>query len=248
MNGSPISGKPRKADGDSSAKILIVEDDLDIARTLLVSLKARGYQPCVVQTAARALAAISEWKPSAVLLDLGLPDISGLEVLRSVRRWSEIPVVIVSARHDEAGKINALNEGADDYITKPFSMGELLARLRANLRRVSSVAAAEEAQVSSSDGRLKIDLAERRVYVQGEAVHLTPREWGILSYLVQHRGALVTKIELLKAVWGDQYEKETNYLRVYVSQLRHKIEPAAAHSKYLQTEVGVGYRLVLDGD
>ena len=217
-----------------------------MARTVLVSLKARGYEPCVAQTATRALAAVSEWKPDAVLLDLGLPDVSGLEVLRSLRRWSDIPVLIVSARHDEAGKINALNEGADDYVTKPFSMGELLARLRSTMRRASKVVVEEVPKVTSADGHLVVDLAKRQVFVADELVHLTPREWDILVYLVQHRGELVTKLELLKAVWGDQYEKETNYLRVYISQLRHKIEPQQAHNKYLRTEVGAGYRMVLD--
>ena len=231
----------------ANPKILIVEDDLAIARTLLVSLKARGYLPTVVQSATRALTAANEWKPDAVLLDLGLPDLSGLEVLRSLRRWSEVPVLIVSARHDEAGKINALNEGADDYITKPFSMGELLARLRANLRRAASNASEEESQISSKDGYLVVDLARRQVFVNAEFIHLTPREWDILAYLVQHRGRLVTKVELLHKIWGTQYEKETNYLRVYISQLRHKIEPESTRHTYLHTEVGVGYRMVLDG-
>ncbi|MFL0448225.1 response regulator [Corynebacterium xerosis] len=232
----------------AGGKILIVEDDVGIARTLLVSLKARGYDPKAVQTAARALAVAGEWLPDAVFLDLGLPDVSGLEVLRSLRRWSDVPVIVVSARHDEAGKINALNEGADDYITKPFSMGELLARLRANLRRSSSASHEEKPRISSADGHLVVDLAKRQVFVGGRLVHVTPREWDILAYLVQHHGELVTKLELLRAIWGDQYEKETNYLRVYISQLRRKIEPESARNRYLRTEVGVGYRMVLDGD
>lgn len=241
------SGQPAGQAGNKPGrKILIVEDDVAMARTVLVSLKARGYEPRVAQTATRALAAVSEWKPDAVLLDLGLPDISGLEVLRSLRRWSDIPVLIVSARHDEAGKINALNEGADDYVTKPFSMGELLARLRSTMRRASKVVVEEVPKVASADGHLVVDLAKRQVFVADELIHVTPREWDMLVYLVQHRGELVTKTELLKAVWGDQYEKETNYLRVYISQLRHKIEPQQAHNKYLRTEVGVGYRMVLD--
>lgn len=238
------------SDGTEGAKerILIVEDDMNIARTLVVSLKARGFEPRVASTASQALAVAGEWKPAAILLDLGLPDVSGLEVLRSLRRWSDIPVLIVSARHDETGKINALNEGADDYVTKPFSMGELLARLRSTLRRANKVAPSvpEEPEVVSADGRVVVDLAKRQLRVEGKVAHVTPLEWDILVYLVHHRGALVTKTELLKGVWGDKYEKETNYLRVYVSQLRHKIEIEASQPQYLRTEVGVGYRLVFD--
>ena len=154
-------------------------------------------------------------------------------------------MLVVSARHDEAGKINALDEGADDYVTKPFSVGELLARLRAALRRAPSEDAPEVPVVKTSDGRVVFDLPEKRVTVSGEEVHLTPREWGIVEHMIRHQGRLVTKVELLQAVWGESYKKETNYLRVYMSQLRSKLEQDPATPQYFTTELGVGYRLVL---
>lgn len=226
-------------------KILIVEDDIALANAVSVNLKARGYAIQVATTAAAAITVASSWRPHAVLLDLGLPDVSGLDVLRSLRQWSSIPVIIVSARHDETGKINALDEGADDYVSKPFSIGELLARLRAALRRVSATQNQEQPVLTTTDGRVTIDLANTQVIVGGESVHLTPREWAILEYLANHRGQLVEKISLLQAVWGDNYERETNYLRVYVSQLRQKIEAEPSRPEILVTEMGIGYRLVI---
>ena len=152
---------------------------------------------------------------------------------------------MVSDRHNEAGKINALDEGADDYVTKPFSVGELLARLRAALRRAPNEEAPETPVVKTSDGRVQFDLPEKRVTVDGHEVHLTPREWGIVEHMIRHQGRLVTKVELLQSVWGASYKKETNYLRVYMSQLRSKLEQDPANPQYFTTELGVGYRLVL---
>ncbi|WP_295646755.1 response regulator [uncultured Corynebacterium sp.] len=229
----------------SSEKILMVEDDAALANAVLVTLRARGYDVKVATTANAAIRLASEWHPQALLLDLGLPDMSGLDVLRALRSWSDVPVLVVSARHDEAGKINALDEGADDYVTKPFSVGELLARLRAALRRAPSEDAPEVPVVKTSDGRVVFDLPEKRVTVSGEEVHLTPREWGIVEHMIRHQGRLVTKVELLQAVWGESYKKETNYLRVYMSQLRSKLEQDPANPQYFTTELGVGYRLVL---
>ena len=229
----------------SSEKILMVEDDAALANAVLVTLRARGYDVKVATTANAAIRLASEWHPQALLLDLGLPDMSGLDVLRALRSWSDVPVLVVSARHDEAGKINALDEGADDYVTKPFSVGELLARLRAALRRAPSEDAPEVPVVKTSDGRVVFDLPEKRVKVSGEEVHLTPREWGIVEHMIRHQGRLVTKVELLQAVWGESYKKETNYLRVYMSQLRSKLEQDPANPQYFTTELGVGYRLVL---
>lgn len=229
----------------SSEKILMVEDDAALANAVLVTLRARGYDVKVATTANAAIRLASEWHPQALLLDLGLPDMSGLDVLRALRSWSDVPVLVVSARHDEAGKINALDEGADDYVTKPFSVGELLARLRAALRRAPSEDAPEVPVVKTSDGRVVFDLPEKRVTVSGKEVHLTPREWGIVEHMIRHQGRLVTKVELLQAVWGESYKKETHYLRVYMSQLRSKLEQDPANPQYFTTELGVGYRLVL---
>ncbi|MGV0408505.1 response regulator [Corynebacterium resistens] len=229
----------------SSEKILMVEDDTALANAVLVTLRARGYDVKVATTASVAIKLASEWHPQALLLDLGLPDMSGLDVLRALRSWSDVPVLVVSARHDEAGKINALDEGADDYVTKPFSVGELLARLRAALRRAPNEEAPEAPVVKTSDGRVQFDLPEKRVTVDGQEVHLTPREWGIVEHMIRHQGRLVTKVELLQAVWGASYKKETNYLRVYMSQLRSKLEQDPANPQYFTTELGVGYRLVL---
>lgn len=223
-------------------RILVVEDDTALARVVLIHLRARDYDVTVATTAAEALRATREWQPHALLLDLGLPDASGLTVLRSLRAWSQVPVLIISARHDHEGKINALDEGADDYVTKPFSMGELLARLRAALRRYPGTEAAPV--VRTGDGRLHIDLAESRVLRDGEPIHLTPHEWGVVAYLAGHAGQLVPKTDLLKAVWGGAYERETNYLRVYLSQVRQKLELDPAHPRHFLTEAGMGYRFV----
>lgn len=229
----------------SGEKILMVEDDAALANAVLVTLRARGYEVKVATAASAAIQLASQWHPQALLLDLGLPDMSGLDVLRALRSWSDVPVLVVSARHDEAGKINALDEGADDYVTKPFSMGELLARLRAALRRAPSGEAPEEPVLRTPDGRVEFDLPNKKVLVEGVEAHLTPREWGIVEHMIRHRGRLVTKVELLQAVWGESYKRETNYLRVYMSQLRSKLEVDPANPQYFATELGVGYRLVL---
>ncbi|MBC3185668.1 response regulator [Corynebacterium sp. zg-331] len=223
-------------------RILVVEDDAALARVLLIHLRARGYDVTAAATAAEALRAARDQRPHALLLDLGLPDASGLTVLRSLRAWSEVPVLILSARHDHEGKINALDEGADDYVTKPFSLGELLARLRAALRRCPSGPAAPV--VITADGRLRIDLARAQVLREGQPVHLTPHEWGVVAHLAGRAGQLVRKADLLHAVWGDAYERETNYLRVYLSQVRQKLEADPSHPRYFLTEAGMGYRFV----
>lgn len=227
------------------SRIVIVEDDTALARVMLIHLRAREYDVTVATTAAEALRVARDWKPHALLLDLGLPDASGLTVLRSLRAWSQVPVLIISARHDHEGKINALDEGADDYVTKPFSMGELLARLRAALRRGPTAEATPV--IRTDDGRLTIDLARAQVLCEGQPVHLTPHEWGVVAYLAGHAGQLVRKADLLRAVWGDNYRRETNYLRVYLSQVRQKLEQDPAHPRYFLTEAGMGYRFVGSG-
>lgn len=225
-------------------RILLVEDDAPLARVVRIHLRARGYEVTVAPTAAQALDAARRWRPHAVLLDLGLPDASGLTVLRSLRAWSDAPVLVISARHDHEGKINALDEGADDYVTKPFSIGELLARLRAALRRCPA-GDAPAPVIATSDGTLSIDLARCLVLRHGQPVHLTPHEWGVVAHLAGRVGQLVRKTDLLKAVWGEAYEKETNYLRVYLSQVRQKLEDDPARPRHFLTEAGMGYRFVV---
>lgn len=240
-----IAGQGKAAQDKEADRVLLVEDDVPLANAVMVNFKARGYDIKVATTASQALKIVGSWQPSVILLDLGLPDLSGLEVLRSVRKWSELPIIVVSARHDEPGKINALDEGADDYITKPFSVGELLARVRAVLRRAPAEKEEEKPIITTSDKRVVFNLQNSTVTVEGQDVHLTPREWGIIEYLLRHRGQLVNKTDLLQAVWGQAYSKETNYLRVYMSQLRQKLEKDPGHPQYLVTELGVGYRMVL---
>ena len=226
------------------SRILIVEDDATIARAVAVTLRAKGHEPVHAGGAASALTVAARIRPDLVLLDLGLPDRDGSVVIRGLRRWSRAPILVLSARHDQAGKVAALDAGADDYVTKPFGMEELLARIRAALRRVEE-SPVDEPVVRTLDGRLEVDLAASRVRRDGETVKLTPNEWRLLEHLARHAGRLVTRAELLREVWGSGYEKETGYLRVYLSQLRQKLEVDSAHPAHLVTESGLGYRFVL---
>ncbi|WKD60102.1 KDP operon transcriptional regulatory protein KdpE [Corynebacterium ciconiae DSM 44920] len=226
--------------------IVVVEDDQALGRTIAINLKARGYRVSLCTSAQRALQVVQTVQPSCILLDLGLPDVSGFEVLRTIRQWSAVPIIIVSARHMQEGKIEALDAGADDYITKPFAIGELLARIRATLRRAAPVEAVGQPVIHSADGRLEMNLADRSLLVEGQPTRLTPTQWAIVDVLLAHRGRLVSKLDLLHAVWGENYNKEMNYLRVYISQLRQKIEPNSAEPRYILTEPGAGYRLMLD--
>ncbi|APT85583.1 response regulator [Corynebacterium aquilae] len=226
-------------------KILVVEDDHALAQAIIINLKARDYEVQVAQNAADALRIAGEWVPDAMLLDLGLPDLSGLDVLRGTRGWSDMPILVVSARQLQQGKIEALDAGADDYITKPFAMGELLARLRAALRRTGSSVSGADPLVVTKDGHLRFDLANKQVWRDGELVKLTPNEWGIVDFLVKHQGKLVSKLDLLHAVWGENYNRETNYLRVYLSQVRQKLEQEPKNPAHFITELGFGYRFVV---
>jgi two-component system KDP operon response regulator KdpE len=223
-----------------STRILVVDDDVPILRAVRIHLTARGYAVLTATSGAGALRAAAEQRPDLVVLDLGLPDLDGTEVIAAVRRWSSLPIVVLSARVDGVDKINALDAGADDYVTKPFSMGELLARIRAVARRSAGEVAGDPV-VETADFR--IDLAARKVVMaDGADVHLTPTEWGILTLLVRDRGTLVTQRRLLSEVWGPAYRTETHYLRVYLAQLRRKLEPDPARPRYLLTEPGMGYR------
>ena len=221
-----------------SGRVLVVDDEPQIRRALSVNLKARGYDVDQAASGEEALHLAAARHPDVVLLDLGLPGIDGLDVIRGLRGWTSVPIVVLSVREAEADKVAALDLGADDYLTKPFGMDELLARLRAALRRHQP--AAEEPVVETPDFR--VDLAARRVTVADVEVHLTPTEWGILDVLLRHPGRLVSQRQLLQQVWGPTYERETNYLRVYLAQLRRKLEPDPARPRYLITEPGMGYR------
>jgi two-component system KDP operon response regulator KdpE len=219
--------------------VLVVDDEPQFLRALATGLRGAGYDVATAATAADALAAAGLHPPDAVILDLLLPDAPGIEVCRELRTWSDAPIVLVSAVGDEDEKIAALDAGADDYVTKPFAIGELLARLRAVLRRAGA-----PGDPVLRVGQISVDLEKHRVTVADEAVHLTPREFRILRLLAQNHGKLMTHRAILREVWGPSYGDESNYLHVYVSQLRRKLEPDATRPQYLLTEPGAGYRLV----
>ncbi|ANY08222.1 response regulator [Pseudonocardia sp. HH130630-07] len=222
-------------------RVLVVDDDPQILRALRINLTAHGYTVVVAADGSAALRAAADHPPDVVVLDLGLPDLDGAEVIEGLRGWSGVPVIVLSARTDSADKVRALDAGADDYVTKPFGMAELLARLRAAVRRAASTAVDGEAVVTTPD--FTVDLAAKTVArTDGEQVHLTPTEWGILELLVRHRGRLVEQKRVLREVWGPQYRTESHYLRVYLAQLRRKLEPVPSRPRYLITEAGMGYR------
>lgn len=221
--------------------VLAVDDDAAILRTLGIAMRARGYEVETVADGRSALQSLTERVPDVVLLDLGLPDLDGTEVLRRIRETSQVPVVVLSARHESDDKVEALDLGADDYVTKPFGMEELLARVRAALRR----AAPTSAPVLTV-GDLVLDVEDRRATRGGEDVHLTPTEWRIVEVLARAEGRLVRQGTLLHEVWGPSYERETHYLRVYLAQLRRKLEDDPSHPRMLITDPGLGYRLLSD--
>jgi two-component system, OmpR family, KDP operon response regulator KdpE len=223
----------------SGQHILVVDDEPQIVRALRVILRAEGYQVTEAATKSEALDAVSVRPPDAIVLDLLLPDGSGVEVAQEVRRWADIPIVVLSAVGDEREKVRALDVGADDYVTKPFSTDELMARLRAVLRRSTDGAAQPVVRL----GELEIDLADRRVKRGGEEVHLTPIEFDLIEALARHPGKLVTHRQLLREVWGPAYGTETHYLRVHVAHIRAKLEPDPSRPRFLITEPGIGYRL-----
>jgi two-component system KDP operon response regulator KdpE len=219
--------------------VLVVDDEPQILRALGVILRNAGYEVATAATKSEALDAVSVRPPDAMVLDLVLPDGSGVDVTSEVRTWSSLPIIVLSAVGDEREKVRALDVGADDYITKPFGTEELLARLRAVLRRAGD----EREDPVVTVGDLSIDLADRRVSRNGKEIHLTPIEFDILRELAHHVGKLVTQRQLLQTVWGPGYDLETHYLRVHVAHIRAKIEPDPSHPTYVITEPGVGYRL-----
>jgi two-component system, OmpR family, KDP operon response regulator KdpE len=219
-------------------RVLIVEDDPGLRRALVINLRARDYEVTAVGDGAAALGAAAAEPPDVVILDLGLPDMDGTEVIEGLRGWSRAPIIVLSARQAQGDKVVALDVGADDYMTKPFGMDELLARLRAALRRGPS----EDAVAVVETAAFTVDLALKEARAGGQLVHLTPTEWHVLEVLIRNEGKLVSRAQLLQEVWGPAYETETNYLRVYMAQLRRKLEPDPAHPRHLLTEPGMGYR------
>ena len=226
-------------------QILMVEDDAQIRRFLRAALEAEGYRIHQCETAGEALAQAAARQPDIILLDLGLPDRDGLDVIRGVRQSSAVPIVILSARGQEADKIAALDLGADDYVAKPFAIGELLARIRAAVRR-SAVFAANNPERAVRFGPVEVDLENRVVRMDSEEVHLTPNEYKLLQVLLRHPGKVLTHRQLLNEVWGPNHTEQAHYLRVYIAQLRRKLEREPARPRYLFTEPGVGYRLITE--
>ena len=226
-------------------RVLVVDDDAQILRALRINLTARGYDVLTAADGAGALRAAADGHPDVVVLDLGLPDLDGAEVIAGLRGWTTVPIIVLSARTDSHDKVDALDAGADDYVTKPFGMAELLARLRAAVRRAAG-AQDEGDPVVVAAASFSVDVAAKRVRLgQGDGgaeVHLTPTEWGILEQLVRNPGKLVGQRRLLHEVWGPAYGKETNYLRVYLAQLRRELEPDPSRPRHLITEPGMGYR------
>jgi two-component system KDP operon response regulator KdpE len=218
--------------------VLVVDDEPQILRTVGLNLKARGYDVESAASGEEALKIAASRPPDLVILDLGLPGVDGVEVISELREWSRVPVIVLSVRDLEAQKVAALEAGADDYVTKPFGMAELIARVRAALRR--SVSREGETVVETDD--FAVDLEAKVVTRDGEEVHLTPTEWRMLEVLVVNEGSLVTQADLLREIWGPNYKDETNYLRVFMSQVRSKLEPDPSHPRYFVTEPGMGYR------
>jgi len=221
------------------SRILVVDDDDQLRRALRINLAARGYEVLTAADGTSALRTAGNTPPDLAIVDLGLPDIDGVEVVRGLRGWTSVPIIVLSARDDQAGKVQALDAGADDYVTKPFGMDELLARIRAALRR----AAPQPDSVTITTAAFTIDLAAKRLTTTaGDDVRLTPTEWHMLETLARHPDKLVSQKQLLREVWGPAYENETGYLRVHLANLRRKVEPDPARPRYLITEPGIGYR------
>lgn len=223
------------------ATILLIEDEPEIRRFLRTTLPAHGFRLYEAATGRDGLAEAQARNPDLILLDLGLPDLEGSEVIRQLREWTATPIIVLSARDQEQGKVAVLDLGADDYVTKPFGVNELFARMRAALRHASRVADHIESVFEFGD--FKVDLGRRQVFASGKEIHLTPIEYKLLTTLIRHAGKVMTHRQLLKEVWGPLHVEEGHYLRVYMRQLRNKLEQNPAHPRYLVTELGVGYRL-----
>ena len=225
--------------------ILLIEDEPQMTRFLRVTLQGHGYRLIEADTGQKGLIQASTRNPDVILLDLGLPDMDGLEVIQRIREWSEVSVIVLSAREQEQDKIRALDAGSDDYLTKPFGAGELLARIRAAMRRTIMQRSGEKESVFIL-GNLRVDLVKRQVFLNDAEIHLTPLEYKLLSILIKYAGKVVTHTQLLREVWGSAYTGETQYLRIYMAQLRRKLEADPARPRFLINEPGIGYRLRLE--
>ncbi len=223
-------------------RILVVDDEPQIARVLRTGLKTHGYDVRVAADGVSALETFGDWHPDLVVTDLAMPNLDGLELCRRLRELSQLPIIVLSVRGEEKTKVEALDAGADDYVTKPFGMDELLARVRAQLRRASKPAISETSSTVLEVGDFNIELESRRVFVRGSEVHLTPKEYDLLVHFVRHAGKVLTHRKLLTAVWGGNYTEQGEYLRVFVGQLRKKVEPNPSTPRYILTEPWVGYR------
>jgi two-component system KDP operon response regulator KdpE len=237
-----VSGTAGSAVGhEVGIRVLVVDDDPSLLRALTISLGARGYEIAAAHSGEEGLDKVAHWHPDVVLLDLGLPGIDGVEVIRGIRGWSEVPIIVLSARHQSMSKVEALDLGADDYVTKPFGMDELLARLRAAMRRAPGN---DQDPHVEAEG-FTIDLDIKRVVRDGVDVHLTPKEWDIVEVLVRNPGRLVSQRQLLRDIWGPEYGTETEYLRVLMARVRRKLETDHSHPRHFITEPGMGYRFEL---
>jgi two-component system, OmpR family, KDP operon response regulator KdpE len=229
---------------DGGPVIVVIEDDPQIRRFLRTGLESHGFGIAEADCGARGLTAVANRKPDLAIVDLGLPDMDGVEVVKRLREWTVLPVIVLSARATEGDKIAALDAGADDYLTKPFGLGELLARIRVALRHANASAQAGEGVFELAS--LKIDLARRRVALDGKEVHLTPIEYRLLSVLARNAGKVLTHRQLLREVWGPSHVERNHYLRIYMAALRHKLETDPARPRFLLTEAGVGYRMAAE--
>ncbi len=225
-------------------RILVVDDEPQIARVLRRGLSARGYEVQTASDGEEALSTFSQWPADLVITDLSMPQMGGLELCRRLRKLTQAPIIVLSVKGEEKTKVEALDAGADDYVTKPFGMDELLARVRATLRRAPAAVEREVREIELGDFR--VDLEARTVIVRGEEIHLTPKEYELLVYLIRHVGKVLTHRVLLGAIWGGDYTEQTEYLRVFVGQLRKKIEADPSKPRYIQTEPWVGYRFTPD--
>jgi len=248
MNDDTPSPKPSPADGDASAStqgpvIIVIEDEPDIRRFLRAALLSSGYRLVEATTGQEGLQAAETRQPDLIILDLGLPDMDGLEVIRQLRAWTAVPIIVLSAKGQETVKVAALDAGADDYIAKPFGVSELLARMRVSLRHADRSAQGGATPVFVT-GDLQVDFAQRRVRVKGKDVHLTPIEYRLLTTLAKHAGKVLTRNQFFMEVWGRAYADQVHYLHVHMAQLRRKLESNPTRPRYLLTEPGVGYRLV----
>jgi two-component system, OmpR family, KDP operon response regulator KdpE len=225
--------------------ILLIEDEPQMRRFLRITLRSQGYRLIESETGSDGLTQAATRNPDVVLLDLGLPDLDGIDVTKRLREWTQTPIIVISAREQEQDKIHALDAGADDYLTKPFNAGELLARIRVALRHMSRRDTDQQEPVFILDN-LRVDLAKRQVFVGEQEVHLTPIEYKLLMVMVRHAGKVITHNQLLKEVWGPAHVNEVQYLRVYMTQLRHKLEADPARPRFLMNEPGIGYRLKYD--